>query len=639
MFEPSTFDEQARTVEMVFATGTPVYRMDWWTGEGFDEVLDLAPKSVRLERLNSGAPFLKDHSGWSIDNVVGVVERAWVEDGKGKAVIRFADTEDVKPILQKVKDGILRNVSVGYKVHKYEKKPKGESEVRAKYTAIDWEPYEISMVAIPADHKSQLRSEEGDTHFITIQTRDSDMETNQNPVPPTPTVDVEAAKREAAQEAAKAERQRIATINDMVRKMDLGEEFASKLVSENISLDQARELIINEAAERSAANKITNNGGGDSKVTGKDEVEKRREGIIASLAMRSSQLDQKEFSEEEKAYANKYRRMGLMDLATDALKRAGYTDSQLDGLTKMEIVGRAFTSSQSDFPVLLEGTNRRILLANYRIQADTWRRFCAVGSVNDFREYKRLRMGSFSDLDLLAEGQEYKTKKITDADYEKVSVRTKGNMINVTRQMIVNDDLAAFTRLAAMLGRAAARSIENDVYALLLSNSGNGPNLVDGNPIFHANHNNIVAAGAMSATQIEAGRVLMAMQKEKDGNDYLDIRPSILICTTALGAQARIYNDAQYDVDVTSKFQVPNKVRGLFNDVIDTPRIPSDAQFYMFADPNIEPVLEVNFLQGIQEPFMESQNGWNIDGTEWKIRLDYGVGAVGFRGAVKVPKA
>ncbi len=55
----------------------------------------------------------------------------------------------------------------------------------------------------------------------------------------------------------------------------------------------------------------------------------------------------------------------------------------------------------------------------------------------------------------------------------------------------------------------------------------------------------------------------------------------------------------------------------------------------MFADPSVEPVIEVSFLNGVQAPFMESQQGFTVDGTKWKIRLDYGVGAVGFRGVVR----
>jgi hypothetical protein len=201
--------------------------------------------------------------------------------------------------------------------------------------------------------------------------------------------------------------------------------------------------------------------------------------------------------------------------------------------------------------------------------------------------------------------------------------------------MIINDDLAGFTRLSGMLGRAAARSIENDVYAVLALNSGLGPVLVDGKTLFHADHGNIATdAGAPTVTRFDAMRVQMGQQMDKDENDYLDIRPSLWLGPMNLASTVRILNGSQYDPDATNKLQRPNVVNGLLSDVIDTPRLSGNA-YYMFANPSEEPTLEVSFLNGVQTPFMESQNGFEVDGVKWKIRLDYGVGAVGFRGAIR----
>jgi hypothetical protein len=285
--------------------------------------------------------------------------------------------------------------------------------------------------------------------------------------------------------------------------------------------------------------------------------------------------------------------------------------------------------------VILAGANRQVLLANYNNVADTWRRFCSIGSVSDFREYKRLRMGSFTRLDALGENSEYKNKKITDAEYESISAETFGNIINVSRKMIVNDDLGAFTRLAAMLGRAAARSIEIDVYALLAAN----PTMSDGVALFHANHNNLLTSGAApSVTEFELMRVKMAQQMDKDSNEYLDLRPSIWLGPIGLGGQARVVNDAQYDPDTANKLQKPNMVRGLFSDIVDTARLTGTA-YYAFANPTEEPVIEVAFLDGVQTPMMESAEEFNMDGIKWKVRMDYGVGAIGYRGVVKNPGA
>lgn len=642
----NTYNEAENTIEVVFATDTPVLRSTW--DGNYNEVLSIDTAAMRMERINAGAPVLNNHRSWGgVDSQLGKVERAWVDNGVAKAILRFSKRADVQPIIQDIRDGIISSVSVGYRVYKYEEQaapepkasPNGSrADTTPTYIARDWEPYEISMVSIPADTKSGVRADGDTPNDVILITNNIEIErkmATENPNPPAPTLTDEQVR--AAQEAAtKAERARAQDIRLAARKAGLGDDFATLHIDNGATLDAFRAAAFDELEKRNA--KIgTPTSHADTRVTA-DETDKRRDAAEAAIMLRSGAAKEADFSADVVAAARQYRRQSLLDMAKDALIRGGDSEKTVNQMSKMELIGRAITSNTSDFAVILEGTNRRILLAQYAIAADTWRKFCAVGSVSDFREYKRLRMGSFSDLEVLRENGEYRTKEITDADYEKVSVATKGNMINVSRQMIINDDLAAFTRLAGMLGRAAARSIENDVYAALLSNSGNGPSLVDGNPIFHASHNNIVGAGALSIAQLEAARVKMGLQKEKDGNDYLDLNPSILLINKAQGGTARIYNQSQYDTDVTSKFQVPNKVAGLFNSIIDSPRIPDDAAFYMFADPNIEPVFEVNFLDGQQSPYMESKDGWKADGIEWKIRLDYGVGAVGFRGAVKVPK-
>lgn len=641
----NSFNADDNTVEVVFATDTPVLRSTW-DGSYF-EILSIDAAHMRMERVNSGAPVLNNHYGYSLESQLGKVERAWIENGVAKAKLRFSKREDLKGIIDDIRDGIISSVSVGYRVYKYEEKatpsaaPQGaRADATPTYTATDWEPYEISMVSIPADYKAGARAD-GDTpnevQIFSHRTEENPMSIETTPPVAPPASNVDAEKR-AAEVAVKAERERGIEIRTATAFAGLPPEFATKHIEAGTSVEEFRKLAFDELAKRNATPAAPT--APQARVTGADETDKRREAQTAALMLRGGQAKEADFKGEVVAHSREFRSLTLMDMAKNALVRSGeYTQAQVNAMSKMELAGRAITSSTSDFPVILEGANRRILLAAYAIESDTWRSFCAVGSVADFREYKRLRMGSFTDLQTLTENGLYKNKPITDADYEKVSVATKGNMINVSRQMIINDDLAAFTRLASMLGRAAARSIENDVYAYLLSNSGNGGTLVDGNTIFHASHNNIVTAGVLSIAQLEAARIKMALQMDKDSNDYLALRPSILLINVGQGGTARIYNQAQYDTDVTGKYQVPNKVAGLFNTIVDTPRIPTDDAFYMFADPQIEPVIEVDFLDGVQEPYMESKEGWNQDGIEWKIRLDYGVNGVGFRGAVKVPKA
>ncbi len=154
-------DEDNRTVELTFSTGVGVLRYDWNTGKRYLERLSLDPKHVRLERLNSGAPLLNTHSTYHLDSQIGVVVdgSASVNGKAGRAKVRFSKRADVEPFYQDVRDKIIRNVSVGYAVYRYEETTGVEGSIPTRL-ATDWEPYEISMVPMPADYKAQVRTGE-----------------------------------------------------------------------------------------------------------------------------------------------------------------------------------------------------------------------------------------------------------------------------------------------------------------------------------------------------------------------------------------------------------------------------------------------------------------------------------------------
>jgi hypothetical protein len=151
-------NKDARTVDLIFSTGASVDRMDYWSGKRYIEKLSMDPAHVRLDRLNAGAPLLDAHSAYSVGDVLGAIQpqSARIEKGKGVATVRFSKRDAVEPIFQDVVDGIIRNVSVGYRVYKFvEDTPKdGGTPTR---TAIDWEPFEISMVPMPADVGARVR--------------------------------------------------------------------------------------------------------------------------------------------------------------------------------------------------------------------------------------------------------------------------------------------------------------------------------------------------------------------------------------------------------------------------------------------------------------------------------------------------
>ncbi len=146
----------------MWSSGAKVLRNSYFDGPSFEE-LSMDPKHIRMGRLQNGAPFLADHEA-SLGNVIGVVESARIENGKGIATVRFAKAEDdpkADQIYRKIKDGLITGVSVGYRTYRSEKVDVANATIPT-FRATDWEPYELSAVALPADASAGFRS---DTEF------------------------------------------------------------------------------------------------------------------------------------------------------------------------------------------------------------------------------------------------------------------------------------------------------------------------------------------------------------------------------------------------------------------------------------------------------------------------------------------
>jgi len=643
--QPSSFQEDDNSIEVVFSTGAAVTRYDWWDDEYYDETLSLDEGAVRLERLNAGATFLADHRA-SLNSVIGSVSpgTARIEGGLALARIRLATTEDVAALVAKIRDGHVRTVSVGYVVHEYTMRDAGEGK-RKEMRATDWEPYEISAVAIPADAGAVMRARSAEQGGFPCIVRGAAAQAKETRMDPTTTsAPAPAPTATPAPTPAPTERQAehvsVATI--MERGKVLGNDAVVTLIGRHTTdpmtaLDLER--AINDVyASRNPVPEIDNS---RVEVT-HDQRDKWIEGATHWLIVKAGLRGQAERAarqrgENLKIDPGEFRGVSMLELARESVHALGLKPRSRDPkeLVGLALTGRsAITQGTSDFVVLLENVMHKTVQDAYRTTADTWSRWCGVGSVSDFRDHNRYLRGSFGALDLVNELGEFKNKPIPDGAREKIRALTKGNIISLSRQAIINDDMGVFSGLATDLGRAAKLSIEIDAYALLASN----PAMADGNPLFDASHGNLETSGVVpSVAAIDAMRVAMAKQKDVSGNEYLDIAPSIWLGPIGLGSAVRVINDSQYDHDST-KLQKPNPVAKIFTDVVDTARLSGTA-WYTLSDPNMAPAIEVVFLNGEQDPFVDSQEGWRIDGVEWKVRHDYGVGAVNWRAIRKNPGA
>lgn len=347
------------------------------------------------------------------------------------------------------------------------------------------------------------------------------------------------------------------------------------------------------------------------------------DGLRNSLAARV----QLETLENDNVYAG----MSLREMARAYLVDNGVGIASYRG-DVMGMVGAAFTHTTGDFGHILSDVARRQMLRGYEEAEETFQQWTARGNLPDFREMGRVDLTTFPSLRKVREGAEYKYATIGDRQ-EKIALATYGELLNITRQMIINDDLSAFTRIPRMMGRAAIRTVGDLVYAVLGSN----PKMSDGKALFHADHNNQLAAGALSVSRYDQGKTKMRRQKE--GDSVLNIRPAYQLVPVSLESTAKALLAAEYD-PAMAEAKVPNPVRGLVEVIADARLDEQSAvDSYLVADPNQYDTVEVAYLDGNDQPYMEQQQGFTVDGAVFKVRMDAGVAPMSYRTILKMPGA
>ena len=223
----AAIDEEARTVGLSFSSDAPVER---WFGM---EVLDHSPKSVDLGRLNDGAPLLMDHD---TSDQIGRVESATVDGKRGQAIVRFSKSARAQEIFTDVMDGIRQNISVGYRINEMElDESRSEDEVET-YVATRWQPFEVSVVSVPADNSIGIaRSAEGDniTTITNLKTKNKEVKmTTEN------TTNIDAAT--VARDAVAADRARSQEIDAIVAKHPELKEVGAQFKGNDRSMDEFR---------------------------------------------------------------------------------------------------------------------------------------------------------------------------------------------------------------------------------------------------------------------------------------------------------------------------------------------------------------------------------------------------------------
>lgn len=621
-FSPETLKEETRTVELVWSTGAKVKRSPWF-GEPFFEELSMDPKHIRMDRLNSGAPLLENHNSWSVDSVIGVVERAWVEKGLGKATVRFSKDPKSDEVFNKVRDGILRNISVGYRVHTFEKQ-KSEDEIKT-YRATDWEPFEVSVVPIGADaaagfrdgSKEKLNTCELITRADSAHREDgmTDLEKENAAAAEKRALEqkaeLERVKLEAANQAKEQERQRSLEIRTLCQKHGMESKFENESLAGDKTIDQVRASILDELANRDQKTRT------DSHVrvefSGRDEVTTRREGIAVALLHR---FDQKGFKMEE--IGHDFAGMSMIRIAEEVVG-----SKQARGMSKLRLAQRGLASS--DFPEILANVASKTLRKGYEEEPATFGGWTTQGTLPDYKTIKRTNLSEAPSLEKVLEGGEYKRGIITDLG-ETYQVFDYGKILPITHQAVINDDLGAFTRLPKLFG-AAAKRLEGDlVYTDIMVGN---PTMADTVALFHSGtHKNVGSSAAIGDTGATEMKKLLRKALGPQGKANLNLTPAFLLCGPDKEVEAQKLLTSILAAQTTDVNVFSNSMKL----VVDS-RITGN-KWFIVASPNQIDTVEVGFLEGMSGPEITSKEGFEVDGVMIKCKHVCGAKALDYRGMI-----
>ncbi|MGL4963179.1 MAG: prohead protease/major capsid protein fusion protein [Inquilinus sp.] len=643
-----TVDPEARTVELVWSTGARVRRMDWWTGKRYEEELSLDPAHVDMARLQSGsAPLLNAHGMYDLSDVLGVVEKGATVDGsEGRAVVRFSRREEVDPIFRDVQDGIIRNVSVGYNVRKFEiTEEEGKLPI---YRAVDWEPWEISLVAVGADAGAGTRAAKTAAIPCTFvnraqpATRSSDMGDEVQPgtgtapaaAPATPASPAAGAPETRAPAApvvtppaAAPAASAVAEFRKVCKAFGIPETRALDAIQAGQTIEQFRNAVIDERAAAADATASRN-----TIEVGSDHSTEKRAAIEAALLHRFDPVAYK-----LEGGAREYRGMSLLQIGTELVEARGI---KTRGLGRDETAGlilgldrRGGMMTTSDFPGILANVANKTLRRAYEAAPQTFKVFSRQVTLADFKEHTAVQLGDAPKLEKVNEHGEFKRGAIGEGK-ESYKLETFGKVVAITRQVIINDDLSAFTRIPALFGTAAANLESDTVWGIVIANAPMG----DGQPLFSAAHGNLANPGSPIGTDsLGAGRAAMRQQKSLGGT-FINVQAQYLMVPTAKETEAEKYMASS--MIIAAKAADFNPFQGKFQ-IVPEPRLDADSttSWYLSASPDQIDTIEYAYLDGQQGVFLESRVGFDVDGVEIKARMDFAAKAIDWRGLYKNPGA
>lgn len=648
---PTTLNDDDRSVDVVCSTEQPCMVLDWDRWEIVPEVLLMSGCQMPAARQ---VPLLDSHQRYATSDVIGSCREMRIEGAQLVGRACYSTAPEAEGPYLKMKEGHLTDYSIGYR---YDKKDavwiaEGESGIVDGRTFTGpvkvvrkWTVKELSACPIGADDMAKARAatapeiphmgEENEMDpkiraFLEGRGLSKDA-TEEEAHRFLQTLDVRqdppalgtGLTQEDVQRAITAEHERFTEIDAMCARAGITGDERTALIKPGITVDAARKVVLEKTLTATPAASFR--GAVEVGQESRDKFRTAAEGALIIRAGMNSRLTDVHAAVGARDLAG----FSLRELARESLRMAG----QSVGGSPLEMVGRALTSS--DLPTILGNIANLSLMEGWDTSGETWQTWCATGSVSDFKIHTMARVGESDDLDEIPEDAEYKHGSESEQK-EQYKVVTYGKLYNISRQAIINDELAVLTDKPRGMGEAAARKVGDLPYAVLTANAAMG----DGVALFHTTtHKNLASSGAVvDVTSLGAAEAAMGLQKDIRGKRRLNIRPQFYIAPlTKKTASEQFFLTPVIGTQASPNVQ--NIYSGAFFTRVYDPRLDdaSTTAWYL-AGPKGKTVV-VFFLNGNQTPYMETQQGWNVDGVQMKVRIDAGAKAKDWKGLYKNPGA
>ncbi|MDR2004151.1 MAG: hypothetical protein LBQ74_14060 [Prevotella sp.] len=680
--QPASFNKEARTFDVVFATETPVFRNPWYADEAFNEVLSCVPDNVRMERAAGGLPLFNNHRTYEgVLIQYGKVDNIRFEEKQMVGTVTLGARAD-EAMISDIENGIISGVSVGYNVYSYERQPMSKDQKIPVYRATDWEPIEVSLAPVQADVNSKIRSVEEHEIDIINPLKNSKMdeieeirkdatddqkkrlddilsitrtakmddakavelyksektvdeiravvnpdETKTPPATPAPAPQEQRSEEtpkpeetpvninKIRSEASTEEKKRLNDILLSTRAARLEDARAVEYYLSDKPVEEIRQLIIDEFVK------------GDIKVIATDRqaaaIDKKREAIEEAILQRAAPYAFKPKAGE----VNEYRHMTLMEIGKEMLRERGVN---FNGRSKTEIAGLIIAGTRdlatSDFPLLLENAANKMLRQDYGLAPEYWQRIARQTSVSDFREKGFYQVGSSNGMKEIPEGDELKYGKMTEAK-QTIRVKSYGEGLKFTRQMIINDDLSAFERIPQKFVRDWDLQRGDLVWGMITNNV----KMADGKLLFSTDHANLsLNPASIGEDSLTEALVAFKSQTDIDGKTRIRVLPKYVIVSPEQEIAARKLLTAV----MATKTGDVNVFATMGFELIVESRLAGGA-WYLAADPNAIDGLYYANLDGQDGLRSNREDNFDTDSIKLGVRGDFGVAAIDYRGWYK----